>query len=885
MFLLFNTVFVSYYSIICHQNHEGDVDEELDAQTLLHKAQQSLEELRLNDAEQQFLQSCNIMQEKSEGNARMLIEAYLGLADVCTRKSRAFRQSPLEWFWLCVHASTLLSEVVDMCNNELNKEDTNNQSVEWYNSQIKFAESRSQSLTDVLGRTLFNWMNEDWRLVDPNHFANKMHAKTPLTPVSRFPLSSSHLLSPNGPRPYQTGYMNHAFSIESLHEMPSQFKHSLNPGININWFKRIQHYCHRRLLNKNVKEIMTEIYNMNEISKEVADGKMEYDTISEETDMDLAREAGSDRGFRGEGASAIDEVEDEEEEEEIIEEEEVFTITETFDLAQVNEKSRTDSQVKEYSLMYELASSDVDTSGWDFFLEKRCSCVVDGVTEIVPEQKSLGGIADDSCIIRNGEEVSDKTLSQEPLSKPTANLANIPNGNEPNVVHSEQTYTENAQCNDSTKQHAEPEDQEVQIEKPKVKKERFSPLTEKSLRLTVAQGFQNVAQKLIAKEEYGKAENLYEDILEILEDIQDGTVKLLRFNALLLQNTGLLCYRQGNRFNGMRNLEKALKIYKDLQDFEAHREIALVLIDLGNAYADDLHDDALYDKVIAAICEFFEREASDEENNGNTTPEKTAAEASEDADQWKRVSEAVKCYNEALLVLENNEESQKHIVAMAMRKLGDCHFVQREYVEALDWYEKALNHHRSSGFYGKDAVLENAHVLCMLGVSTFMLHVYPRACHVFELALHMVKHAHGLTIYTFFHSLLFSLLGITYYKIKSYHKCASMCSRAFETFWNLYAEKITDLQQNKFWLVCQNLYILGNTYNVLNLYQKAIKFLEIGRAFMKESVVGEKRQHMRILQILGDCYFAQYDYKTALIYYNEALDIADKVRGHIFILI
>ena len=34
---------------------------------------------------------------------------------------------------------------------------------------------------------------------------------------------------------------------------------------------------------------------------------------------------------------------------------------------------------------------------------------------------------------------------------------------------------------------------------------------------------------------------------------------------------------------------------------------------------------------------------------------------------------------------------------------------------------------------------------------------------------------------------------------------------------------------------------------------------------------------MRILQILGDCYFAQYDYKTALTYYNEALDIGDKL--------
>ena len=47
----------------------------------------------------------------------------------------------------------------------------------------------------------------------------------------------------------------------------------------------------------------------------------------------------------------------------------------------------------------------------------------------------------------------------------------------------------------------------------------------------------------------------------------------------------------------------------------------------------------------------------------------------------------------------------------------------------------------------------------------------------------------------------------------------------------------------------------------------------------QESTVGERRQHMRILQILGDCYFAQYDYKTALTYYHEALDIGDKLSS------
>ena len=48
----------------------------------------------------------------SSGEAEELqCEAYLHLAEVCTRRSRGFRQAPLEWFWLCVHAASLLHEV------------------------------------------------------------------------------------------------------------------------------------------------------------------------------------------------------------------------------------------------------------------------------------------------------------------------------------------------------------------------------------------------------------------------------------------------------------------------------------------------------------------------------------------------------------------------------------------------------------------------------------------------------------------------------------------------------------------------------------------------------------------------------------------------------
>jgi len=68
---------------------------------------------------------------------------------------------------------------------------------------------------------------------------------------------------------------------------------------------------------------------------------------------------------------------------------------------------------------------------------------------------------------------------------------------------------------------------------------------------------------------------------------------------------------------------------------------------------------------------------------------------------------------------------------------------------------------------------------------------------------------------------------------------------------------------------------MGNSYNILGLHQKAIKYLTVARTLMMASKLRDRRQFMRVLQILGDCYFAQYDYKKALTYYNEALEYGE----------
>ncbi|KAK6180467.1 hypothetical protein SNE40_012615 [Patella caerulea] len=730
---------------------EQDPEDLMSTQELLEQAQQYLEELHLVAAERLFIKCyLKLGEDPSDDSNDQLIEIYFGLAEVCTRKSRQSRKSPLEWQWLCVHAAALLGEATELCEHKAKTD--NKEMRELYLSKKEYAENRSKSLEDLLSRTLYKWLSSGWRAIDPNaaQAIQSGNLRTAIT-ASNFPLSSMM-----GLKPYEPGFLAQALSIESLHEVPSSIEgESLDSKSN--WFKRIRFYCLKRLLNKNRQQVLDEVMKLS---------KTDPKTIE-------SQDLGSD-------------------DEEAIE-------------ADLNGKSK------------EPKSKEIQDKPED-------------------EQMSL----EENDVFQDDKEPEDEA--------------------------------------DKGEEDLEDDDKDTK------EKEIVSVLGEKPVKLTIAKVFHQVVGKLIKDEEYTKSELLCEEILQIIEDIMDGTVRMLRFSGQLQQNLGILCLKQGDMAKGMACLEVALKIFLVLQDGVAHREISLVLIDMGNAYvASSLTKDQLYLAIIKSIREFFEKEACDDNDTGEVTPEMCRSKEQDPTndDELKRkenLNEAIKCYQEALSVLEKHADSELDMLSKALMKLGDCYFVQTEYSKALDAYERAMPLFKDSNVFGKDHFLQNAHVMMMLGVATFMLHVYPRAASIFEIAFSMVKHAHKLDYNTFLHGLLLSLMGIAYYKIKSYHKCVSLCYQAFEIFWVMHGEGIVVVPAERFWLVCQNLYILGNSYNVLNLQHKAIKYLNIGRAFMRTTKNGEKRQAMRILNILGDCYFAQYDYKTALVYYNEALEIGEPAK-------
>ena len=475
------------------------------------------------------------------------------------------------------------------------------------------------------------------------------------------------------------------------------------------------------------------------------------------------------------------------------------------------------SPVREQALAFEFACGDIEDDGWDFFLNDRKGCKFQSVVQVASQKETT-------------EKVPNKDVK------------------------------------DLQRQHSKCMEKEI-----------ISPLHEHSIKFTLAKSYSKLAEKLVAEEEYAKCEVLLEQVLNIVDEIQDGTAGMLKFNAQVLKNLGTVKSKLGKATEGLEYLNKALETYKDLQDDGANFEIAVALLELGNGYVvGKNNDDGVFDDAIGAICEFFEKDLSDEQMTSSSSSGKSDATSTQRTpEEEENIEEAIHCYQEALSLLHGYEDQkQMDIVAKATMRLGDCFFMQKDYDRALECFEKSLSLFHKTTTLGRELLIDQAHVMCMVGVSTFMLHMYPRAASTFELALHMVKYAFGLTS-TFVHGLLLSMMGITFYKMKNYHRCVSVCYQGFEIFCSMHGDKLPTLPKRKFWLVCQILYVMGVSYNNLNLQLKAIKYLTVARTLMMACKMRERRQFMRVLQILGDCYFAQYDYKTALQFYNEALEYGD----------
>jgi hypothetical protein len=86
------------------------------------------------------------------------------------------------------------------------------------------------------------------------------------------------------------------------------------------------------------------------------------------------------------------------------------------------------------------------------------------------------------------------------------------------------------------------------------------------------------------------------------------------------------------------------------------------------------------------------------------------------------------------------------------------------------------------------------------------------------------------------------------------------------------------VNENAYLTICKASSKLEAALGYMSNIKLDTPYLTVARSVLMASRNRDRRQFMRVLQILGDCYFAQYEYKIALQFYNEALEYGDCPR-------
>lgn len=757
----------------------------------LDNAQELLSSYQLDAAETMFLKLYQRCAEKPENHSATSIQALSALAEICICRSRLCRDNPLEWQWLYMHAIALNELLVDVCNIQLETV-RDNQDESWYLEQRNSAKLKIRPLEETLNRTLYDWLKQE--SLRANCYSSRSLSTTPSS--SLFP--SSQPMFPTKMLP--------SSSLQNLASyQQEQTTEDIIKGLEV--VTKFQAYCHDRLRTGNFNELRDKILME-------TNGDPQEDTIRESIEWNM------------------DEIQD---------------------VGDVNALSDVSSPVKEFSLAYELGASDVDSTGWDFFLEDRRNCVFHTIIQLSPETQNELAFDDERADSYN-DIIMDTQVDNDAIS------------------HSKSTVED------------------------KPDKEMFSPLSERNINIVLAKSLCHLAESISKEGQNKTAEFLYQQVLHTLDEVYDNSMQTMQFHAETMKRLGMIKCQLGKFAAGIKLLEKALKLLKEIYTEEENIELAFALFELANGYlAEKINEEAIFDDIIATVAEFFEKESNDEDEDTAPSgmplsssqlnlalPESCDPPKDDDnqhEESMEKLQQAMFCYKDVIMVLDQiTNKSPKHnnLYAKTLMKQGDCNFMLKEYSEALDLFEKAQKMYMKSS--GSTPMIEIAHVYSMLGVANFMLHMYPKAVSVYMLGYTMIKHAYGVERHQFIIAMVLSLLGITYYKMKNYPKCISVCYQAYDTYAELYHTTIPKLPTQRFWLVCQTLYVMGVSYNILGMHDKGITYLGTGRAMMMSAKYVNRRQFLRILQVLGDCYFAQYDYKTALTFYNEALErgIADE---------
>ena len=412
-----------------------------------------------------------------------------------------------------------------------------------------------------------------------------------------------------------------------------------------------------------------------------------------------------------------------------------------------------------------------------------------------------------------------------------------------------------------------------------------TPITESELNLTLAYALTNMADRLTRHQSPKEATGLFVYALGIFQkvagdaDSKSDEQSLRPHIAHIMQSLGSIKCSQGDFVGGSQLMEESISIFGMIKDREADLSTATTWYQLGSAFmAEQWKESTLYEYIMRAVKEVMEKEVKPE-TDPSEMPDVDADSDDEDDSEgdsyWVSTQEAIGCFNHALDILRKLNDADKghhHLYVDVLTKLGDCNIMTGNYENAIKCYEEALYMFKS--IIGSATLANNAHVLAMLGTTNFLCGNFSKAASMYECAHMLQQHVYGADESTFEMAFTLSMMGLTFYSMKRYHRSIAWCLKAFELYTLLYKDELMAIKDLQRWFVTESLYIVGYSYSTLSFHEKSLHYLGLSKCLVKNGQDIDVKQCVKILKAMADEYTSLEDNESALSLYNEALELS-----------
>ena len=807
-----------------------------------------LDKHQLVEAERSLLKILSDIQPETKDRDQHIIKSMVGLGDISFKRSRHARGNVLEWHWRCLQA------------------------LGFYHSSLRHCEQKIHSGT--FENKLHHWLQEEQSKI-------KLH----FDKVEQMVLKSvqKHLLG---------------ISSETKHVRNM----ALDRVIDLSWLDMLQKYCKDRQrhqadnLAENSNDTESEKDSIEEIKekedKMEKDAKPESDTKSkinfgkiQKAVQKLARQISHEVRYRQkmglsphnlEHTIDINKIqEDSDEEEEVFPE---ATMPETTK----SSSPKRDTKSERSSPKRSKSGVEPEYNWQEDRFDSTVKYTVRGERETLPfepEKSARMPITGEPLLVNKRKRSVEDRLPvvltiweayRQPL--PSTNMTL------PISQHRQETFEE-----------LSPVAEVVRLPSPQWRTAEFpaysEPITEESVIFALSRILIKMTHQWREDKRIKAANEVLKYAVGVLKHVppQEYPDKYLAEALTLL---GSMKCKLGDIIGGTQLMEKAIKIYEDSGEVEAIYHIANVWFEMGDVFiAGQMDDGALYDLIMKSV-----REGLENEDGGELHIPDSDSDSSDDEDDSKTeqnyyvgVQEAVDCYTEAISILKQipKGNNQNQLYAEVQTKLGDCSIMVGNYDKAVECYEEAMRVCKHS--VGSDSLPNNAHALLMMGMTNYVLGNYPKAVRMFETAHLIQQHLHGTDTKSFGMAFNFTMMGISNYLMKQHHKCIVWCLKAFEMYTNIYRHNLAKAEEQKVWFIANTLYYLGYSYNMINMHDKALYYLEMSQYLLMKADEKCVKQLVKTLKVMADVYSTTDEHDKALSLYNEAYDysmsIGDESSG------